>query len=44
VMFCRVAGQRLSAEGGFVTALDFEPPDGTRRHQLGVLLADLMCR
>ena len=40
----RVVGQRLSAEGGYVTALDFEPLDRTRRSALGVLLADLMCR
>ncbi|MCU1278829.1 MAG: hypothetical protein JWM53_2375 [bacterium] len=40
----RVTGQRLSAEGGYVTALDFEPLDGSRRHALGVLIADLMCR
>ncbi|MCU1281769.1 MAG: hypothetical protein JWM53_5315 [bacterium] len=40
----RVTGQRLSAEGGYVTALDFEPLDGARRNALGVLLADLLCR
>lgn len=40
----RVTGQRLSAEGGYITALDFEPLDGTRRHELSTLVADLMCR
>jgi hypothetical protein len=40
----RVTGQRLSAEGGYITALDLEPLDGTRRHALGALVADLMCR
>ena len=40
----RVTGQRLSAEGGYITAVDFEPLDGTRRHALGTLVADLMCR
>jgi hypothetical protein len=39
-----VAGQRLSAEGGYVTTVSFEPLDGTRRNELGALLADLMCR
>lgn len=40
----RVTGQRLSAEGGYVTTLDFEPLDGARRRALGALVADLMCR
>jgi hypothetical protein len=40
----RVTGQRLSAEGGYITTLVFEPLDGTRRHELGELVADLMCR
>jgi len=40
----RVTGQRLSAEDGYITAVDFEPLDGTRRHALGALVADLMCR
>ncbi|HEY2747548.1 MAG TPA: hypothetical protein VGL86_23155 [Polyangia bacterium] len=40
----RVTGQRLSAEGGYVTTLDFEPLDGPRRATLGELIADLMCR
>jgi hypothetical protein len=40
----RVTGQRLSAEGGYITTLDFEPLDGTRRQGLGTLVADLMCR
>jgi len=40
----RVTGQRLSAEGGYITALDLEPLDGTRRHELSALVADLMCR
>ena len=40
----RVAGQRLSAEGGYITAVDFEPLDGSRRRALGALVADLMCR
>ena len=40
----RVTGQRLSAEGGYVTTLDFEPLDGARRQALGALVADLMCR
>lgn len=40
----RVGGQRLSAEGGYITAVDFEPLDRARRHELGALVADLMCR
>ncbi len=40
----RVTGQRLSAEGGYVTTLDFEPLDGARRYAVGALIADLMCR
>ena len=40
----RVTGQRLSAEGGYITTLRFEPLDGTRRTALGELVADLMCR
>jgi hypothetical protein len=40
----QVTGQGLSAEGGYLTALDFEPLDGTQRRELGVLVADLMCR
>jgi hypothetical protein len=40
----RVTGQRLSAEGGYITTVDFEPLDGAQRHALGALVADLMCR
>lgn len=40
----RVTGQRLSAEGGYITTIDFEPLDGARRRAVGELLADLMCR
>ena len=40
----RVTGQRLSAEGGYVTTVDFEPLDGPRRTTLGELVVDLMCR
>jgi hypothetical protein len=40
----RVTGQRLSAEGGYITTLDFEPLAPLQRWSLGTLIADLMCR
>jgi hypothetical protein len=40
----RVTGQRLSAEGGYITAVELDALDRAGRAALGVLISDLMCR
>lgn len=40
----RVAGQRLSREGGYHTEVRFDELDHAMRNRLSALLADLMCR
>jgi len=40
----RVVSQRPSSDGGHHTGVAFDDLDERTRHELGTLLADLMCR